>query len=284
MPFRYALDVDDGANAGPPRVAGGRRRGGGVVAVDQQHATGAHGGRGDVVGPQLEPRIAGPEHRSLAGPLVDEDHRHPVPRIGGHAARTDVDPFVGEARPSPPAVLVVAEAADVPGAPAEPRARHHGARRLAARRVRLPPDRLLGVGLRKALEHDQQVGHVEAEPDHVEGTAVCWREPERHPHGRIVHPAPDRSRIFPRTMSTMKVTLSIDDRIVAEARRIAAGRGISLDQLACDLLNELTRLDEMETVVAQLDALWDEEDYRSEGRWTREELRRLRAGRDGSLR
>ena len=85
-------------------------------------------------------------------------------------------------------------------------------------------------------------------------------------------------------MSTMKVTLSIDDRIVAEARRIAAGRGISLDQLACDLLNELTRLDEMETVVAQLDALWDEEDYRSEGRWTREELRRLRAGRDGSLR
>ena len=75
-------------------------------------------------------------------------------------------------------------------------------------------------------------------------------------------------------MWTMKVTLSIDDRIVAEARRIAAGRGISLDQLVCDLLNELTRVDEMGTVVAQLDALWDEEDYRSEGRWTREELRR----------
>ena len=56
--------------------------------------------------------------------------------------------------------------------------------------------------------------------------------------------------------------------------RIAAGRGISLDQLVCDLLNELTRVDEMGTVVAQLDALWDEEDYRSEGRWTREELRR----------
>ena len=53
----------------------------------------------------------------------------------------------------------------------------------------------------------------------------------------------------------MKVTLSIDDRIVAEARRIAAVRGVSLDQLVCDLLNELTRVDEMEAAVAQLDAL-----------------------------
>ncbi len=69
----------------------------------------------------------------------------------------------------------------------------------------------------------------------------------------------------------MKVTLSIDDRIVAEARRIAAVRGVSLDQLVCDLLNELTRVDEMEAAVAQLDALWEEEDYRSEAAWTREE-------------
>ena len=69
----------------------------------------------------------------------------------------------------------------------------------------------------------------------------------------------------------MKVTLSIDDRIVAEARRIAAVRGVSLDQLVCDLLNELTRVDEMEAAVAQLDALWEEEDYRLEAAWTREE-------------
>ena len=101
------------------------------------------------------------------GPLVDENHGHSVPRVGRHSARADVDPFAGEARPSLPAVLVVAETADVPGAPAEPRARHHGAGRLPARRVRLPPDRLLGVGLGKALEHDQQVGHVEAEPNYA---------------------------------------------------------------------------------------------------------------------
>ena len=60
----------------------------------------------------------------------------------------------------------------------------------------------------------------------------------------------------------MNVTLSIDDRVVAEARRIAAVRGSSLNQLVRDFLNQLTRVDEAESV-AQLDALWAEEDYRS---------------------
>ena len=41
----------------------------------------------------------------------------------------------------------------------------------------------------------------------------------------------------------MHVTLSIDDRVVAEARRIAAVRGTSLNQLVRDFLNELTRAD-----------------------------------------
>ena len=70
----------------------------------------------------------------------------------------------------------------------------------------------------------------------------------------------------------MNVTLSVDDRVVAEARRIASARGTSLNQLVRDFLNELTRVDEVESVVARLDALWAEEDYRSEGPWMREEL------------
>lgn len=70
----------------------------------------------------------------------------------------------------------------------------------------------------------------------------------------------------------MNVTLSIDDRVVAEARRIAAIRGTSLNRIVRDFLNELTQVDEVESVVARLDALWAEEDYRSEGPWTREEL------------
>ena len=70
----------------------------------------------------------------------------------------------------------------------------------------------------------------------------------------------------------MNVTLSVDDRVVAEARRIASVRGTSLNQLVRDFLHELTRVDEVESVVARLDALWAEEDYRSEVPWTREEL------------
>ena len=70
----------------------------------------------------------------------------------------------------------------------------------------------------------------------------------------------------------MNVTLSIDERVVAEARRIAALRGTSLNQLVRDYLQELTRTDDAEAVVARLDALWAESSYRSEGSWTREEL------------
>ena len=54
----------------------------------------------------------------------------------------------------------------------------------------------------------------------------------------------------------MNVTLSVDDRVVAEARRLAAVRGTSLNQLVRDFLEELTRVGDGESVVAQLDALW----------------------------
>ena len=39
----------------------------------------------------------------------------------------------------------------------------------------------------------------------------------------------------------MKITLSIDDQVVAKARRIAAVRGTSLNQLIRDYLEDLTR-------------------------------------------
>jgi len=71
----------------------------------------------------------------------------------------------------------------------------------------------------------------------------------------------------------MDVTLSIDERVVAEARRIASLRGTSLNQLVRDYLHDLTRTDEAEVVIAKLDALWAEGSYRSEGSWTREEAR-----------
>ena len=70
----------------------------------------------------------------------------------------------------------------------------------------------------------------------------------------------------------MNVTLSVNDHVVAEAGRIAALRGTSLNQLIRDYLNDLTRMDEVESGVAQLEALWAEEDCRSAGPWTREDL------------
>ena len=75
-------------------------------------------------------------------------------------------------------------------------------------------------------------------------------------------------------MWCMNVTLSVDDRVVAEARRLAAVRGTSLNQLVRDFLEELTRVDDGESVVAQLDALWAEESYRSQSSWKREENER----------
>ena len=70
---------------------------------------------------------------------------------------------------------------------------------------------------------------------------------------------------------SVNITLSIDDRVVADARRIAADRGTSLNQLVRDYLNELTRTDDVESVLRELDAMWSERSYRSQGPWTREE-------------
>ena len=70
----------------------------------------------------------------------------------------------------------------------------------------------------------------------------------------------------------MNVTLSISDRVVTEARRIAAVRGTSLNQMIRDHLQQLTRTDGPEAVVADLERRWASEDYRSDDSWTREEL------------
>ena len=70
----------------------------------------------------------------------------------------------------------------------------------------------------------------------------------------------------------MNVTLSIDERLVAEARRLAANRGTTLNNLIRDYLVTLTRAEDMQTVVSQLEDLWASGDYRSDADWTRDEL------------
>ena len=70
----------------------------------------------------------------------------------------------------------------------------------------------------------------------------------------------------------MNVTLSIDDRVVAEARRIAMVRGTSLNQMIRAYLQQLTEANELDAVIDDLERRWAAENYRSEGAWSREEL------------
>lgn len=70
----------------------------------------------------------------------------------------------------------------------------------------------------------------------------------------------------------MNVTLSLNDRVVAEARRIAQARGTSLNQMIRDYLQQLTGADDVEAVIAELSQRWADENYRSDSTWTREEL------------
>ena len=70
----------------------------------------------------------------------------------------------------------------------------------------------------------------------------------------------------------VNVTLSIDARVVAEARRIAAVRGTTLNQIIRDYLHDLTRHDDVEASLDQLERMWSRSTGRSRDAWTREEL------------
>jgi len=69
------------------------------------------------------------------------------------------------------------------------------------------------------------------------------------------------------------VTLSLDDRLLERARRLAARRGVSLNQMIRDYLSDVTGELSPDEVVAELDALWAESRGDSRGwRFNREEL------------
>lgn len=70
----------------------------------------------------------------------------------------------------------------------------------------------------------------------------------------------------------MNITLSIDERVIADARRIAVRRGTSLNRMIRDYLLELTQPRDREATVEQLDSLWSTGTYRSSETWTRDGL------------
>ena len=71
----------------------------------------------------------------------------------------------------------------------------------------------------------------------------------------------------------VNVTVSLDDKLLERARKLAARRGISLNQMIRDYLSELTGELSPDEVVADLEALWAESRGDSRGwRFNREEL------------
>lgn len=71
----------------------------------------------------------------------------------------------------------------------------------------------------------------------------------------------------------MNVTLSVDEDLIARARRFAERRGTSLNQLIRDYLEELTAREAKDTTLSELESLWEREPGASGGRtWDRESL------------
>jgi len=71
----------------------------------------------------------------------------------------------------------------------------------------------------------------------------------------------------------MNVTLSIDERLVEEARKVAKARGTSLNQMIRDELERITAAASGDDLVRELEAQWSRAEGHSGGwDWNREEL------------
>jgi hypothetical protein len=71
----------------------------------------------------------------------------------------------------------------------------------------------------------------------------------------------------------VNLTLSVDDRLVQEARRVARARGKSLNQLVREFLEQLTARDDPERDIRELRRLSEQGQGRSHGwRFDRDEL------------
>ena len=75
----------------------------------------------------------------------------------------------------------------------------------------------------------------------------------------------------------MNITLSVEDRLVEEARKLAHARGTSLNQLVRDYLEGLVRPQKTDAYGMELRRLTEEGRGRSEGgRFDRDELHERR--------
>ena len=71
----------------------------------------------------------------------------------------------------------------------------------------------------------------------------------------------------------MNITLSIDEKLVERARRLAAAHGTSLNQMIRRLLEEATAASSVDQLVGELEELWATDEGDSGGQtWNRDEL------------
>ena len=71
----------------------------------------------------------------------------------------------------------------------------------------------------------------------------------------------------------MNVTLSLDDRLLERARKMAARQGTSLNKMIRRLLEEATAVTSRKSMVDNLERLWAKERGDSGGqKWKREDL------------
>jgi len=64
----------------------------------------------------------------------------------------------------------------------------------------------------------------------------------------------------------MNLTLALEGRLLERARRLAAQRGISLNQMIRDYLAEVTAESSTDDLVGELEVLWGESPGDSKGR------------------
>ncbi len=126
------IDIHSHRDAVGAGNARGVSDGGGIVPIDVQQSRICDLFRGDLFGVDAQAFVTPPEDRAFAGGLIDHDVRRLIGAVGPKLHVLDIERGGAQAFELDAAALVIAHRADVLGAQAKARARHHGASHLPA--------------------------------------------------------------------------------------------------------------------------------------------------------
>jgi hypothetical protein len=150
-----------------------------MLGIEMQQARRAHLRRVDRVGRQREAGIAQRPDVALAAAALDRDPRRARAQARERSHAGQIDPRLPQGLEHAPGGVIVAHRARVGAAQPESRAGQHGRGHLAPRqdeRVR----RIAGLGSgRRAVDEDDPIERVLADPEDVEAPLVAEGRPER---------------------------------------------------------------------------------------------------------